>query len=73
MNNGTSLSSSDYETTPKFKKSLGKHIIAKYDVFMKTRYDLIIEAYNKLFKNRTQEPTFVLYSFQNFLRSKLDR
>ena len=29
MNNGTSLSSSDYETTPKFKKSLGENINAK--------------------------------------------
>ena len=38
---------------------------AKFDVFMKTRCDLIIESDNKLFKNRTQEPTFVLCSFQN--------
>ena len=60
MNNGTYLSSSDYETTPKCKKSLGGNINAKFDVFMKTRCDLIIEADNKLFKNRTQEPTFVL-------------
>ena len=60
MNNGTSLSSSDYETTPKFKKWFGENINAKFDVFMKTRYDLIIEADNKLFKNRTQEPTFFI-------------
>ena len=44
MNNGTSSSSSDYETTPKFKKKIGKNINAKFDVFMKTRCDLIIEA-----------------------------
>ena len=63
MNNGTSSSSSDYETTPKFKKSLGKNINAKFDVFMKTRCDLIIEAGNEPFKNRTQKPMFVFYFF----------
>ena len=72
MNNGTSSSSSDYETTPKFKKILGGNINAKFDVFMKTRCDLIIEADNKLFKNRTKEPTCLLCSFQNLLNSKLD-
>ena len=46
---------------------------AKLDVFMKTRCDLIIESDNKLFKIRTQEPTFVLCSFQNLLISKIDR
>ena len=59
MNNGTSSSSSDYETTPKFRKSFGENINAKFDVFMKTRCDLIIEADNELFKNRTKKPTFV--------------
>ena len=73
MNNGTSSSSSDYETTPKFKKSLGKNINAKFDIFTNMRYDLIIEADNKLFKNRTQKPSFVLCSFQKLLNSKLDR
>ena len=67
MNNGTSSSSSDYEMTPKFKKSLGKNINAKFEVFMKTRCDLIIEAENKLFRNRTQEPTFVLFLLQKLL------
>ena len=70
MNNGTSSSSSDYETTPKFKKSFGKNINAKFDVFMKTRCDLIIEADNKIFKNRTQKPTILLCSFQELLNSK---
>ena len=73
MNNGTSLSSSDYETTPKFKKSFGGNINAKFDVFMKTRYDFIIEADNELFNNRTQKLTFVLCSFQQMLNPKLDR
>ena len=73
MNNGTSSSSSDYETTPKFKKSLVGNINDKFDVFMKTICDIIIEADNKLFKNRTQETTFVLCSLQNLLNSKLDR
>ena len=54
MNNGTSSLSSDYETSPKFKKCLRKNIYAKYDVFMKKICDIIIEAYNKLFNNRTQ-------------------
>ena len=40
---------------------------------METRCDLIIEADNKMFKNRTQKPTFVLCSFQKLLNSKLDR
>ena len=66
-NNGTSSLSSDYETTPKLKKVIGKNINSKFDVFMKTRCDLIIEADNKLFKNRTQKPTFVLCSFQKLL------
>ena len=73
MKNETSLLSSDYQTTPKFKKSLGGNINAKFDVLMKTRCDIIIGADNKLFKNRTQEPAFVLCSFQKFLNSKLDR
>ena len=73
MNNENSSSSSDYETTPKFKKGLGGNINAKFDVFMKTRCDIIIEADNKLFKNRTQEPMFVLCSFQKLLNSELDR
>ena len=73
MNNETSSSYSEYETTPKFKKSLEKNINAKFNVFMKKRCDLIIEADNKLFKNRTQEPTFILCSFQKLLNSKLDR
>ena len=73
MNNGTSSSSSDYETTPKFKKCLGENTNAKFDVFMKTRCDLIIEADNILFNNRTQKPTVVFCSFQKLLNSKLDR
>ena len=67
MKNGTSLSSSDYETTPKFKQSFGGNINAKFDVFMKTRCDLIKEADNELLKNRTQKPMFVLCSFQQLL------
>ena len=69
MNNETYLSSSDYETTPKFKKSFGININAKFNVFMKTRCDLIIEADTKLFKNRTHKPTFVLCSFQTLINS----
>ena len=60
MNNGTSTLSSDYETTPKFKKSFGENINAKFNVFMKMICDLIIEVDNELFKNRTQELMFVV-------------
>ena len=67
MNNGTSSSSSDYETTPKCKKSFGKNINAKFDVFMKMICDPNIDADNELFKNRTQKPMFVLCSFQQLL------
>ena len=73
MNNGTSSLSFDYGTTTKFKKSFGKNINAKFDVFMKTRCDFIIEADNELFNNWTQKPTFVLCSFQQMLKPKLDR
>ena len=64
MNNGTYSSSPNYEMTLKFRKRFGGNINAKFDVFMKTRCDLIIEADTKLFKNRTHKPTFVLCSFQ---------
>ena len=59
-NNGTSLSSSDNETTTKFKKSFGTIINAKFDARMKTRCEFIIKADNELFQNRTIKPMFVL-------------
>ena len=52
MNNENSLSSSDYETTTKFKNDFGTNINAKFDIFMKTRCAFIIEADNELFQNR---------------------
>ena len=67
VNNGTSSSSYDYETTPKFKKRFGGNINAKFNIFMKTRCGFIIEADNELFNNRIQKPTFVLCSFQQML------
>ena len=73
MNNGTSSSSSDNETTPKVKKSFGINFNAKFGMRMKTRCELIIEADNELFQIRTKKPTFVLFSFQQFISSKLDR
>ena len=73
MNNGISSSSSDYETKPKFKKKIGRNINAKFDIFIKTRCYLIVEADHKPFKNRTQKPTFLLYPFQKLIYSKLDR
>ena len=56
MNNGTSLSSSDNEMTPKVRKCFGKHFNAKLDICMKTRCELIIEADNELFHNRKKKP-----------------
>ena len=71
--NGTSLSSSDNETTHKFKKIFGTNINAKLDARMKTRCDFIIKADNELFQKRTRKHMFVLCSFQHFLNSNLDR
>ena len=62
-NNVTSLSSSDNETTPKFKKSFGGNINAKFDTRMKTRCEFIIKVDNELFQKRTKNPMFVLTSF----------
>ena len=72
-NNGTSSSSSDNETTPKFKNVFGTNINAKFDARMKTRCEFIIKADNELFQKRTRKPMFVLTSFQHFLNSNLDR
>ena len=72
-NNVTSSSSSDNETTPKFKKSFGTNFNAKFDARMKTRCEFIIKADNELFHNKTRKPMFVLNSFQHLLKSNLDR
>ena len=66
MNNGTSLSSSDYETTPKVKKSLGNIFNAKFDICMKTRCEFIIEADNELFQNSTKTLRLYNVHFKNF-------
>ena len=71
--NGTSSSSSDNETTPKFKKRFGTNYNAKFDARMKKRCEFIIKADNDLFQKRTRKPMLVLTSFQNFLNSDLDR
>ena len=47
--NETSSSSYDYEMTPKVRKNSRKIFNAKFDIFMKTRCDLIIEGDNELF------------------------
>ena len=72
-NNGTSSSSSDDEFTPKYKKSYGVNIKAKFNAFMVRRCGCLIEADNVLFKNRKIFPKFVLAPFIRFLDSKLDR
>ena len=51
-NNGTSLSSSSDETTPKYKKIYGANINANFNAFMVSRCGDLIEADKVLFKNR---------------------
>ena len=72
-NNGTSSSSSDNESTPKYKKSYGANINANFSAFMVKRCEDLIEADNFMFKNRKLFPKFVLDPFHLFLDSKLDR
>ena len=66
-NNGTSLSSSDDETTLKYKKSYGANLNANFNAFMFKRCEDLIEADNVLFKNRKIFPKFVLAPFRIFL------
>ena len=66
MNNGTSSSSSDYETTTKFRNSFGTNINAKFDIFMKTGCEFIIEADNELFQNRGKTLRLYYVHFNNF-------
>ena len=61
--NGTSLSSSDDETTPKYKSCFGGNINANFNTFMGKRCEILIKADNVLFKIRTTKPKFVLTSF----------
>ena len=63
--NGTSSSSSDDEFTPKYKKSYGENINAKFNAFMDRICEELIEADNVLFKNRKIFPKFVLAHFSN--------
>ena len=72
-NNGTSLSSSDNEMTPKYKKKFQKNINANFNAFMTKRYEIIIKMDNDLYSFRPKRPKFVLTSFQHLLDSKLDR
>ena len=59
-NIGIYSSSSDNETTTKYKKSFGTNINAKFDARMKTRREFIIKADNELFQKRTKKHMFVL-------------
>ena len=72
-NNGTSSSSSDDEFTPKYKKSYGVNIKAKFNAFMVRRCGCLIEADKVLFKTRKTFPTFLLAPLCGFLDQKLDR
>ena len=71
-NNGTSLSSYDDETTPKYRKSFGENINANFNAFMERSCEELIEADNVWFKNRKIFPKVGLAPFRQFLDSKLD-
>ena len=64
---------SDNETTPKYKKSFKHSINSNFNVFMTNICEIIIKADNDLYNFRTKRPKCVLNSFQHFLDSKLDR
>ena len=49
-NNGTFLSSSNDEFTPKYKKSYWENIISNFNAFMDRRCEELIDADNVLFK-----------------------
>ena len=59
-NDETSSSSSDDEFTPKYKKSYGVNIKAKFNAFMDRRYGELIVADKVLFENRKTFHKFVL-------------
>ena len=71
--NGTSLSSSDNEFTPKYKKSYEKNIRAKFNAFMVRICDCLLEADKVLFKTRKTFPKLVLDSLRGFLDQNFDR
>ena len=56
MNNVTSSSSSDNETTPKFRKSFEKNINANFNKHMTMRCEFIIKADNEVFNMRSKTP-----------------
>ena len=66
-------SSSDNETTPKYKKIFKHNINANFNTIIMKRYEIIIKEDNGMYNFRTTTPEFVLTSFQHFLDSKFDR
>ena len=72
-NNGTSLSSSDDEFTPKYKKSFRRNKNAKFNEFMVRQCGNLLEADEVLFKARKYIPLFVLAPLCSFLNLNLDR
>ena len=72
-NDGTSSSSYHDEFTPKYKKSCGVNIKAKFNAVMDRRCGELIVAYKVLFKNRKTFTKFVLAPWRGFLNQKLDR
>ena len=72
-NNGTSLSSSDDEFTPKYKKSFGQNKNAKFNEFMVRQCGNLLEADEVLFKARKFLPQFVLAPLRSFVNLNLGR
>ena len=71
-NNGTSLSSSDDEFTPKYKKRFRQNKNTKFNEFMVRQCGNLLEEDKVLFKARKFLPQFVLAPLRSFLNLNLD-
>ena len=72
-NNEAFSSSSNDETTPKYKKGFGRNKNAKFNYFMVRKCGYLLKADKVLFKTRKFIPQFVLAPLGAFLNLKLDR
>ena len=66
-NNETFSSSSNDETTPKYKKSFGQNKKSKFNAFMVRKCDDLLEVDEVLFKTKKFLPKFVLAPLRGFL------
>ena len=67
MNDGTPLSSSDYEMASKIKKSFAKNCYATLDRKMKFNCHALKLDDDYLFNNRSKRPTFFTRQFLTML------